>query len=121
MTPARLGQAAWLLLGLCIVVWLWRLQASNPLWISLALLLPWGVNLPALLLAARNAYGYAMLLSIIYTVFAAMELISLPRSPVATAALLAASLASFLLLIPAVRWQRRLENREQMAASTDAL
>ncbi len=119
MTPARLGLAIWLALGIAITAWLWSLQLSNPIWLGLAVAGPWLILLPGMILAARNAFGYAMLMSIIYTVFAAMELISLPRSPVATAALLALSLLSFFLLIPAVRWQRRLESRAQTAALDD--
>ncbi len=110
-----LGLTAWLGLGVGLFAWLSSLELSRPLLFGALMMAPWLALTPGLVTKARNAYAYSMLAAIVYSIVAAMETLSLPPSLPAAASFLAASLLCFFLLLPAVRWQRRLEKSEQKA------
>ncbi|MEM1263295.1 MAG: DUF2069 domain-containing protein [Pseudomonadota bacterium] len=116
--PARPGAAGWLaiaswvLVGLCGAVSVALAPLSIPIAVVVVTALIWLALLIAMLTEQRNAYGYAMLVAIIFTVSGVMDVIAYGAAAKPAVAFTAASMVAFFAAIPATRLTRRRDTRE---------
>ena len=98
-----IGVSAWLALAAVTVGWLWLARASLTWWAWPVVLAPFAALLPGMLRPSRNAWLLALLATIGYATVGFMDVIANPDAGALAPVLAAASLATFFLIIPAVR------------------
>lgn len=103
---------SWLLVGIAGGVGVWFAPLSLPLALIVITAAIWLIVLIAMLTEQRNAYAYAMLVSIVFTVSGVMDVIAYGAAAKAAIGFSAASMVAFFATIPATRLTRRRDTRE---------
>lgn len=109
----RIGIAAWTVMALMTVAWMWDARSSLHLLMWPLLIAPFGLLLPGMLRASRNAWLLALLAAVGYATIGMMDAIANPQSLVMAALLAGISILVFFALIPAIRTMPAPPRREE--------
>ncbi len=108
----RLALAAWLGTGISGAAWLAFAPLAVATGVWAVAIASWSVLAVAMFARWRNAYGYAMLMAILYTVVGVMDIIAYGAKAIPAVIFAAVALAAFFALIPATRQTRRRDTHE---------